>query len=115
MKSKGSAPFAQVCWPWLSLLLTTALLVGTALYASRPGIFSAAGYTTKSISAPVRNLRILSGVTDLLLAATFSSILERVQWALIARQGGLTFLDTLTFHASTGYLGAPETYLWKRR
>lgn len=105
MEPKGPASFRQVWWLWLCLLLTTALFIITALYASRPSVFSAAGYLTTSISRPVRNLRVLSGVTDILLAATFSSILERTQWSLIVRKRGLRFTELLAFHASTGYLG----------
>jgi hypothetical protein len=105
MGPTGAASFRQVWWLWLCLLLTTALFVVTALYASRPGVFPAVGYFTASISRPVRNLRVLSGVTDILLAATFSSALERTQWAFIVRKRGLRFTELLAFHASTGYLG----------
>jgi hypothetical protein len=105
MGSTGPASFRQVWWPWFCLLLTTALFIVTALYASRPSVFSAAGYFTTSISRPVRNLRVLSGVTDILLAATFSSVLERIQWSLIVRKRGLRFTELLALHASTGYLG----------
>jgi hypothetical protein len=105
MRPTGYASFRQVWWLWLCLLLTTALFVVTALYASRPGVFPAVGYFTTSISRPVRNLRILPGVTDILLAATFSSVLERVQLSLILRKRGLRFTEFLALHASTGYLG----------
>jgi len=101
----GSASFRQVWWLWLCLLVTAALFISIALYASHPSVFSAAGYFTTSISRPVRNLRVLSGVADILLAATFSSVLERIQWSLIVRKRGLRFTELLALHASTGYLG----------
>jgi hypothetical protein len=101
----GPASFRQVWWLWLCLLVTTALFIITALYASHPSLFSAAGYFTTSISRPVRNLRILSGVTDILFAATFSSVLERIQWSLIVRKRGLRFTELLALYASTRYLG----------
>jgi hypothetical protein len=97
--------FRQVWLTWLCFLLTTTMFIITALYASRPRLFSAAGYSTTSISSPVRHLRILSGVTDILPGVTFSLILERVQWAMIARKQGMRFTELLSFHASTGYPG----------
>jgi hypothetical protein len=105
MRSQGPVILRQVWLLWLCLLFTTAFFIVTTLYASRPGFFSAAGYSTTTISRPVRDLRILSGVTDILLGVTFSLVLERVQWALIARKGGMRFTELLSLHASTGYLG----------
>jgi hypothetical protein len=50
-------------------------------------------------------LRLLSGITDVMLRASCSAAMERVQWMLVSRRHGLVADSYISLSTSTGIMG----------
>ena len=98
-------PARQIPMAWLCLLTTTALFVLTVLYANKPSILSGVGPIRSSIPRSIRVLRLLSGVTDVLLYASCFAAFERVQMLLSFRPDGMPAVNFLSLNISTGFVG----------
>jgi len=98
-------PSRQIPMAWLCLLTTTALFILTVLYAYRPSILSDVSPVRSSIPHSIRVLRLLSGITDVLLYASCFAALERVQMLPSFRPDGMPAVSFLSLNISTGFMG----------
>jgi hypothetical protein len=91
--------------PWISFLLALAFFVLTTIYAWHPELVSHLEVVGGSPAKALLLLAILSGITNPMLSATISHSFEILQWTLVARPQGHTFLDHLLLEPGTGIQG----------
>jgi len=97
--------FKQTGMAWLCLLFTTTSFTLTVLYAEKSELVSGLHAVSGSIPYSIRLLRILSGVTDVLLQTCCFLAFEKVQWILIAQDKGTTASVVASLNTSTGVPG----------
>lgn len=98
--------FTRNALSWTCLVLTIALFLLTILYASRPK-FAAGLHTSRSSSSrTIFILRLLSQLTEFLLAVSLGSAFEKIQWYLIWPGGnGAPFATVSALVPGTGTWG----------
>ncbi|OAL34938.1 hypothetical protein AYO20_05899 [Fonsecaea nubica] len=94
----------EIALAWIPACLTVIMLVLTALYALRPGLWKS-DFINSSPSNAIFVLRALSEVTGFLLAITVASAFELLQWLLTVREGGIPLAEFLCLQQGTGILG----------
>lgn len=97
--------FQQTGMAWLCLLSTITSFMLTVLYASRPELIANLHSVSRSIPYSIRLLRILSGVTDVLIQTCCYLAFEKIQWILIAQDEGTTASVVASLNTSTGVPG----------
>ncbi|KAK5723927.1 hypothetical protein LTR17_013769 [Elasticomyces elasticus] len=91
---------------WLCWLLTVLVFAVTVAYAFRPSTFTNSLTTVgSSISNSILTLRLLSGITDIMLSVTFAAALDRLQVILINGPRGTALAKALAVHSGTSYVG----------
>ncbi|KAK5677752.1 hypothetical protein LTS10_009635 [Elasticomyces elasticus] len=91
---------------WLCWLITVLVFSLAVAYASRPSTFVKSLATVgSSISNSILTLRLLSGITDIMLSVTFAAALDRLQVILINGSGGTALARALAVHSGTSYIG----------
>lgn len=106
-------PARQIPLAWIPALLTLLLFILTVVYASQTNFVSGIHFIYASSSRPILVLRVLSELTDVLLACTIAAAFERVQWLLVAGTDGLRLTDFICLHAGTGAPGLLVCLVWK--
>ncbi|KIW75121.1 hypothetical protein Z517_11893 [Fonsecaea pedrosoi CBS 271.37] len=94
----------EIALAWIPACLTVIMLMLTALYALRPGLWKS-DFINSSPSNAIFVLRALSEVTGFLLAITVASAFELLQWLLTVREDGIPLAEFLCLQPGTGILG----------
>ncbi len=98
--------FAHNALSWTCLLFTTSLFSITILYACRPKFAASLQTFRSSSSRTIFILRLLSQLTEFLLAVSLSSAFEKIQWYLIWPGGrGAPFATVSALVPGTGVWG----------
>lgn len=98
--------FTRNALSWTCLLLTTVLFSITTLYACRPKLAASSHTFRSSSSRTIFILRLLSQLTEFLLAVSLSSAFEKIQWYLVCPGGrGAPFATVSALVPGTGVWG----------
>lgn len=98
--------FARNAVSWTCLLFTIVFFVVTILYACRPKFAAKFAMARSSSSRTIFALRLLSQVTEFLLAISLSTAFEKIQWHLIWPGGeGAPFATVSALVPGTGVWG----------
>lgn len=98
--------FARNALSWTCLLFTTVLFLITILYACRPNFAASLRTFRSSSSRTIFILRLLSQLTEFLLAVSLSSAFEKIQWYLVWPGGrGAPFATVSALVPGTGVWG----------
>ena len=95
----------QASFIWLIASITLIFFVITAEYALTSNLGKGIAWVHSSPSRTILLLRLISEVTSICLCLLISSVLDRLQWVLITRKGGLDVPTLLCLEAGTGVLG----------
>ncbi|ERF73581.1 hypothetical protein EPUS_07515 [Endocarpon pusillum Z07020] len=98
--------FTRNALSWTCLLLTTVLFLITILYACRPKFAASLQTFRSSSSRTIFILRLLSQLTEFLLAVSLSSAFEKIQWYIVWPGGrGAPFATVSALVPGTGVWG----------
>ena len=97
-------PISRVPLIWSGALVTVTLFCMTVVYAITADLGSGAAWLQSSQSRALL-LRVLSEATGVFLTLLISSSLERLQWMLVSRRGGLSLPTLFSLEAGTGVIG----------
>jgi hypothetical protein len=98
--------FARNFVSWTCLIFTIALFVLTILYACRPKFATKFRMIRSSSSRTIFVLRLLSQLTEFLLAVSLSTAFEKIQWHLTWPGGnGAPFATVCALIPGTGVWG----------
>ena len=106
--------FARNAMSWTCLLSTIVFFVVTILYACRPRFAAKFSMVRSSSSRAIFVLRLLSQVTEFLLAISLCTAFEKIQWHLIWPGGeGAPFATVSALVPGTGVWGLLQIVLGK--
>lgn len=98
-------PIRQIPLTWTLALLTCAVFTLTVCYASFATVAARSRMISTSWSNTILVLRVLSGITELLMIALLAATFERIQWMLVSRTRGLSLLSFLGLSSGVSVLG----------